>query len=155
MVRQVREFAQRGARRLRAELGPEYADLELTDLDPRTIVRKHILEAMDEADPTTDAAAAARSAPARRRRAPAVRRGRDLAPRPQAALSSGSAPPRSRRGASSEPAPLAHGDLDEVGPDPGQHAPSCAVPSTPCTTHGSPASASRRSAEPSPSRVDR
>ena len=33
---------------LRNELGPEYADLELRDLDPRTIVRKHIIEAMDE-----------------------------------------------------------------------------------------------------------
>jgi sec-independent protein translocase protein TatB len=34
---------------LRSELGPEYADLELRDLDPRTIVRKHIAEAMEEA----------------------------------------------------------------------------------------------------------
>ena len=35
---------------LRTELGPEYADLELRDLDPRTIVRKHIAEAMEEAE---------------------------------------------------------------------------------------------------------
>ncbi len=28
---------------------PEYADLELRDLDPRTIVRKHIVEAMEDA----------------------------------------------------------------------------------------------------------
>ena len=33
----------------RSELGPEYADLELRDLDPRNIVRKHIAEAMEEA----------------------------------------------------------------------------------------------------------
>ena len=33
---------------LRSELGPGYADLELRDLDPRTIVRKHIAEAMEE-----------------------------------------------------------------------------------------------------------
>ncbi|GAA2125524.1 sec-independent translocase [Nocardioides bigeumensis] len=35
---------------LRTELGPEYSDLELRDLDPRTIVRKHISEAMKEID---------------------------------------------------------------------------------------------------------
>lgn len=34
---------------LSSELGPEYADLELRDLDPRAIVRKHIAEAMEEA----------------------------------------------------------------------------------------------------------
>jgi len=34
---------------LRSELGPDYADLELRDLDPRSIVRKHIAEAMEEA----------------------------------------------------------------------------------------------------------
>jgi sec-independent protein translocase protein TatB len=34
---------------LRSELGPEFADLELRDLDPRTIVRKHVMEAMEEA----------------------------------------------------------------------------------------------------------
>ena len=34
---------------LRSELGPDYADLELRDLDPRAIVRKHIAEAMEEA----------------------------------------------------------------------------------------------------------
>jgi sec-independent protein translocase protein TatB len=35
---------------LRKELGPEFADLELRDLDPRSIVRKHIVEAMEEAE---------------------------------------------------------------------------------------------------------
>ena len=35
---------------LRNELGPEFGDLELRDLDPRTIVRKHIVEAMEEAE---------------------------------------------------------------------------------------------------------
>ena len=35
---------------LRNELGPEYSDLQLRDLDPRTIVRKHISEAMLEVD---------------------------------------------------------------------------------------------------------
>jgi sec-independent protein translocase protein TatB len=50
MIRQIREFANSARDELRAELGPEYADLELRDLDPRTIVRKHIIEAMEEAD---------------------------------------------------------------------------------------------------------
>lgn len=47
-LRQVRQFTQAARDDLRSELGPEFADLELTDLDPRRIVRKHILEAMDE-----------------------------------------------------------------------------------------------------------
>ena len=38
------------ATRSASELGPEYADLELRDLDPRTIVRKHIIEAMEDED---------------------------------------------------------------------------------------------------------
>lgn len=48
MVRQLRSFAQSAQQDLRDELGPEYADLKLTDLDPRAAIRKHILEALDE-----------------------------------------------------------------------------------------------------------
>jgi sec-independent protein translocase protein TatB len=47
-LRQVRRFSQAARDDLRSELGPEFSDLELTDLDPRRIVRKHIIEAMDE-----------------------------------------------------------------------------------------------------------
>jgi sec-independent protein translocase protein TatB len=50
MIRMARGFANSARDELRNELGPEYADLELRDLDPRTIVRKHIVEAMEEAD---------------------------------------------------------------------------------------------------------
>jgi sec-independent protein translocase protein TatB len=50
MVRKARQFANAARDELREELGPEFADLELRDLDPRTIVRKHIIEAMEEAD---------------------------------------------------------------------------------------------------------
>ena len=50
MVRKAKTFADAARDELRTELGPEYADLELRDLDPRTIVRKHIVEAMEEAD---------------------------------------------------------------------------------------------------------
>ena len=49
-VRQMRNLAQSAQNQLREELGPEYADLKLTDLDPRQAIRKHILEAMDEDD---------------------------------------------------------------------------------------------------------
>jgi sec-independent protein translocase protein TatB len=52
MLRKARDFANAARDELRDELGPEYADLELRDLDPRTIVRKHIVEAMEEAGET-------------------------------------------------------------------------------------------------------
>jgi sec-independent protein translocase protein TatB len=50
MVRQLRKFAQAAQQDLRDELGPEYADLKLTDLDPRVAIRKHIIEALDDED---------------------------------------------------------------------------------------------------------
>jgi len=50
MVRQLRRFAQSAQQDLRDELGPEFADLKLTDLDPRVAIRKHLLEAMDDDD---------------------------------------------------------------------------------------------------------
>jgi sec-independent protein translocase protein TatB len=49
-VRQMRNLAQTAQTQLRDELGPEYADLKLSDLDPRQAIRKHILEAMDDDD---------------------------------------------------------------------------------------------------------
>ena len=53
-LRQLRNLANNARDELRAELGPEFADLELRDLDPRAIVRKHIYEAMnDDAEPAT------------------------------------------------------------------------------------------------------
>ncbi|MCR1782060.1 Sec-independent protein translocase protein TatB [Nocardioides carbamazepini] len=54
LVRDLRSFANNARDELRSELGPEYADLELTDLDPRAIVRKHIAEAMAELDGLED-----------------------------------------------------------------------------------------------------
>ena len=50
LARQVRGFANSARDELRSELGPDYADLELRDLDPRALVRKHIIEAMQEED---------------------------------------------------------------------------------------------------------
>jgi sec-independent protein translocase protein TatB len=48
MVRQVRALTRQARDDIRSELGPEYADFELTDLDPRRAIRKHILEAWEE-----------------------------------------------------------------------------------------------------------
>jgi sec-independent protein translocase protein TatB len=54
MIRKAKAFANSARDELRAELGPEYADLELRDLDPRAIVRKHIVEAMEDAERDAD-----------------------------------------------------------------------------------------------------
>lgn len=64
LMRQLRRFATSARDELRSELGPEYADLELADLDPRTIVRKHIAEAM--ADDDYDDPSGSRRTPGRR-----------------------------------------------------------------------------------------
>ena len=55
MMRTVREFANQARDELRDELGPEYADLDLRDLDPRAIVKKHIAEAMKEIEEEEEA----------------------------------------------------------------------------------------------------
>jgi len=58
MARKVRAFANEARDELREELGPEFADLDFKDLDPRAIVRKHIIEAMnDDEDEEVKAAA--------------------------------------------------------------------------------------------------
>ncbi|GAA1972534.1 Sec-independent protein translocase protein TatB [Nocardioides panacihumi] len=60
-VRRAKQFAEGARDQLRDELGPEYADLELRDLDPRVFVRKQIDAALAEAD-AVDVAAARASA---------------------------------------------------------------------------------------------
>lgn len=47
-LHQAKQFTTAARDDIRSELGPEFADLELSDLDPRKAVRKHILEAMQE-----------------------------------------------------------------------------------------------------------
>lgn len=47
-LRKAKAFAVTARDELREELGPKYADLELQDLDPRAIVRRHIVEAMED-----------------------------------------------------------------------------------------------------------
>jgi sec-independent protein translocase protein TatB len=49
-VRQVRQFTQSARDDIRSELGPEFAEFELTDLDPRRAVRKYIQDAWDESE---------------------------------------------------------------------------------------------------------
>lgn len=49
-LRQMRTYAHAARDDLRKELGPEYADMELRDLDPRNLVRKHLIEAMNDAE---------------------------------------------------------------------------------------------------------
>ncbi len=49
-VRQLRDFTQSARDDIRAELGPGYADFELTDLDPRKAVRKYLEDAWEESE---------------------------------------------------------------------------------------------------------
>jgi sec-independent protein translocase protein TatB len=49
-LHRLKVFATGARDDLRSELGPEFSGLELRDLDPRTIVRKHVMEAMEEAE---------------------------------------------------------------------------------------------------------
>jgi sec-independent protein translocase protein TatB len=44
MVRQLRDLAQSARTQVADELGPEFADLDLRDLNPRTLVQKHLLD---------------------------------------------------------------------------------------------------------------
>jgi sec-independent protein translocase protein TatB len=53
LVRQLRSFTQSARDDIRKELGPEFANFELTDLDPRQAVRRHIIEAWDDDEQPT------------------------------------------------------------------------------------------------------
>ncbi|WP_405059594.1 sec-independent translocase [Kribbella sp. NBC_01505] len=48
LLGQVRRMVSTAQSDLRKELGPEFADLELQDLNPRNFVRKHLLEGDDD-----------------------------------------------------------------------------------------------------------
>ena len=47
---QIKKFSDNARDDIRAELGPDFADFQLTDLDPRRAVRKYMQDAWDEAD---------------------------------------------------------------------------------------------------------
>ena len=47
LLNQVRGLVANAQRDLREELGPEFTDLDIRELDPRTFVRKHLLGETD------------------------------------------------------------------------------------------------------------
>jgi sec-independent protein translocase protein TatB len=49
-VRRLRTLADNARDEIRNELGPEYADLELTDLDPRKFVARQVRDAVADLD---------------------------------------------------------------------------------------------------------
>jgi sec-independent protein translocase protein TatB len=49
-LRDLRRMAEGATRDLREGLGPEFAEFEVTDLNPKNFVRKHLLEGFDDND---------------------------------------------------------------------------------------------------------
>jgi sec-independent protein translocase protein TatB len=47
LLKNLRTLASKTQEDLRRELGPEFADLRLTDLDPRQAIRRHVLDGLD------------------------------------------------------------------------------------------------------------
>ncbi|AEM81208.1 sec-independent translocase [Streptomyces violaceusniger] len=43
-IRKVREFSDNAKEDIRSELGPEFKDFEFEDLNPKTFVRKHVMD---------------------------------------------------------------------------------------------------------------
>lgn len=56
LLKNLRTLASKTQEDLRRELGPEFADLRLTDLDPRQAIRRHVLDGLDlDMNPTAPA----------------------------------------------------------------------------------------------------
>ena len=53
VLRQVRRMANDAKTEMSRELGPELQDISMADLNPRSLVRKHLLEPVDLDDQTT------------------------------------------------------------------------------------------------------
>ena len=47
MLRQLRRMANDARDEVTRELGPEFSDIKMADLNPRTLVRKHLIEPLD------------------------------------------------------------------------------------------------------------
>jgi sec-independent protein translocase protein TatB len=47
-LRELRRIADGARSDLREGLGPEFADFDFNDLDPRSLVRKHLLDVLDD-----------------------------------------------------------------------------------------------------------
>jgi sec-independent protein translocase protein TatB len=52
-LRDLRRMADKARADLQEGLGPEFADFDINDLNPRSFVRKHLMEESDGIDPTT------------------------------------------------------------------------------------------------------
>lgn len=57
-VRRLKTLADGARDQIREELGPEYADLELSDLDPRAFVRRQLATALEDDPDDRDATTA-------------------------------------------------------------------------------------------------
>ena len=57
-IKQLRGMAQTARNELKAELGDTVGDFDLADLNPRTFVRKHLLDDVEPVAPATDPSAA-------------------------------------------------------------------------------------------------
>ncbi|HEX2176819.1 MAG TPA: sec-independent translocase [Nocardioidaceae bacterium] len=53
-MRQARTMLNNARSELDRELGSEFSDLNLNDLDPRKAVKKYVFDVMDEDDPSVD-----------------------------------------------------------------------------------------------------
>ena len=62
MLRELRRMAEGAKADLQQSLGPEFADFDINDLNPRHFVRKHLLDDLNE-DTATAAAAGAPYSP--------------------------------------------------------------------------------------------
>jgi sec-independent protein translocase protein TatB len=51
-LRELRRLADGARNELREGLGPEFSDFDITDLDPRNFVRKHLFEDLDGEQPS-------------------------------------------------------------------------------------------------------
>jgi sec-independent protein translocase protein TatB len=54
-IRQLRKMANEARTEVTRELGPELEGLDLRDLNPRSLVRKHLLDPLDDDDDDDDA----------------------------------------------------------------------------------------------------
>jgi sec-independent protein translocase protein TatB len=62
-LRDLRRMAEKARSDLQEGLGPEFADFDLTDLNPRAFVRKHLLDDLDGAADFMDSPVRSRPSP--------------------------------------------------------------------------------------------
>jgi sec-independent protein translocase protein TatB len=65
-IRQLRKMANEARTEVTRELGPELEGLDLRDLNPRSLVRKHLLDGLDDDDDEDTPQPRGRSAPRHR-----------------------------------------------------------------------------------------